>query len=95
MCIQDLYFYMGNEFLPFQCFNNNELMSELCSAQLPLSNYQQLYFDPRIRCTRFNERVNPDVRLDNSSNYECDYYEFGDLISLVNHAYKSDLRLLL
>ena len=83
-----------NEFFPFQCLNNNELESELSSTQLPLSNYQHLYFDPRIRCTKFNESVNPDVCFGNSSNYECDYYEFDDLISLVNHAYKSDLRLL-
>ena len=82
-----------NEFLPFQCLYNNELESELSSTQLTLSKYQHLNFDPRIRCTRFNESVNPDVCFGNSSIYECDYYEFDDLISLVSHAYESDLGL--
>ena len=57
---------------------------------LALTNCKHLQFESRIHFTTFDERINLDGYFSKASDYDLDFYDFVDWISLVNQVYKID-----
>ena len=68
--------------LPFHDISNEELVNIFGNVFIKKISYENLYFNPYNLFDKYNNKINPDYRIDDGILYSrllCDYYYSADI----------------
>ena len=78
---------------PFQTLSDADFLNENTNIYVSFSDYQNMYFDPRMAFDRFNEFANIDELSYEINNVECNYYNSSEFHNMLENVCDSNLRI--